>query len=39
MKTQLKKTFGYNPDFNPSCSVKVEADNECTYEEQQSSDA
>ena len=38
MKTQLKKIFGDNPDFNSSCSVKVETVNECTYEEQQSSD-
>ena len=35
MKTQLEKIFGGNPD----CSVKVETVNECTYEEQQSSDA
>ena len=38
VKTQLKKIFGDNPDFDPNCSVKVETVNECTYEEHRSSD-
>ena len=36
MKTQLKKIFGDNSDFYPSCLVEVEMVNECTHEEQRS---